>query len=142
MQSHSKAGTPLTLGLKINPRVATIRQVERPSKMIVGYEVIAYSEIWIKNLTSLPISFGVPSNQVTSPPLEGGFSSRIAAEAALSELSSILEFGDKGHGLTKTDDEGRDILLLPLQQCDILVGKKNYSAHSTCSIINPPQHNT
>ena len=127
-QSFNKLGTPLTFGIKLTPRIAALRQNDQTVKGVIGFDLVIHSEIWIKNLTALPILFGVPSFQLNTASLQDGTlrsshepSKKRAAEAALLELSSILEFGDRGHGISGEDGR-EEIVALPKQQCDSAIG--------------------
>ncbi len=123
MQSRNKFGAPLTLGLKIIPKVISFHnQIE----VIKGFELILHSELWICNLTSLPVTFGAPSSQFFSKNKENHtlknsnkrMTNMLNAENALLELSSILEFGDKGHSFTHESNENFsdcEVLMIPNQ---------------------------
>lgn len=131
MQSRNKFGSPLTLGLKIIPKVISFHnQIE----IIKGFELILHSELWICNLTSLPVTFGAPSSQFFSKNKENHtlrnsnkrMTNMLNAENALLELSSILEFGDKGHSFTNESNENfsdREVLMIPNQLNDEIVGE-------------------
>lgn len=124
VQSRTKFGAPLTLGVKIRPR----KSLHKESR-ILGFEIIVYSELWLKNLTDLPIVFGAPSMEILSPFATGvehtenyGSSTKLAAYSALLELNDILDFDfnerDKDFS---TSNEDLDILTLPVQESDSLV---------------------
>jgi len=131
VQTVGSCGSPLTFGVKIVPK--TISNVASSSTQshisIAGYDVIIFSELWIRNLTNLPLIFGAPSAQVykqsqnqqmkeTSDDLLNSVR-KVAAEAALMELTSVLEFGDRGKGLkVSLEDErspGGDVHALATQ---------------------------
>eukprot|EP00978_Attheya_sp_CCMP212_P014016 scaffold35454_cov51-Attheya_sp.AAC.6 len=93
-----------------------------------GMEVIVYAELWVRNLTLLPLAFGCPSAQIHTRKkgdIGEGESSSVAAEAALMEIASVLELGDRGKSLLNAFDQnlylGGDTYMLPLQQCDSIV---------------------
>jgi hypothetical protein len=121
---------PTTIGLQVSPRIVDIWNKGHPTSNIIGFDIVAYTELWIKNLTTLPIVIGAPSNQFYSRTsnISHSLSSindamrKSAAEAALYELSSILEFGDKGHDIIG-EPQKHDILTLPQQDCDYVTGK-------------------
>jgi len=132
VQLQNKFGAPLTIGLKIIPKVFS-RHGE--SDVVKGFDLVIHSELWLCNFTSLPISFGAPSEQVFSKTNDKSLSrssnqtvksSILNAENALLELSSILEFGDKGHSfIGDSDDQSNlgEIISIPSQKNDELVGK-------------------
>jgi hypothetical protein len=132
MQSRNKFGAPLTLGLKIIPKLISFHdQIE----VVKGFELIVHSELWICNLTSLPVIFGAPSSQFFSKNMEDRnlknsnkrMTNMLNAENALLELSSILEFGDKGHSFTNESNENcsdREVLMIPNQRNDeVIIGE-------------------
>lgn len=102
---------PLTIGVKVSPR---------PDGK--GVNLILYAEIWLRNLTSLPLTFGAPSLQVgTQEDLESTLPGKISADSALIELTSVLEangFGLFGNDGDDDEDLGDDIVNTPLQQCE------------------------
>ena len=125
IQAKEKCGVPLTIGVKI------IEKSPCPSTEItaLGFDVIFFAELWIRNLTDLPLVFGAPSVQIYHKQDgelgEGDLSlldsaGKVAAEAALMEITSVLELGDKGKGLSNGSDEddavGGDLYNLPTQQ--------------------------
>ncbi|KAL7473779.1 hypothetical protein ACHAXS_014457 [Conticribra weissflogii] len=107
----------LTIGARLLPRLPIGRETGR------GFNLIIYAEIWIRNLTKLPLTFGAPSAQVENNnynemPLLSG---KVSAESALVELTSVLDtngFGLFGAGDDDNDEFCRDNVNLPLQQCD------------------------
>ncbi len=122
-------GIPLTLGVRIVPKT-TLGTLEEPSKtQIYGIEIIVYAELWIRNVTSLPLNFGCPSYQVhghgesVNETFEDT-ATRFNAESALMEIANLLEVGDKGTGLSTK--AARDVAItggiesLPNQQCEEL----------------------
>lgn len=128
-QSYNKLGPPVTFGIQMNPRLATVSKNGKAVEVVIGFDLVVFSEIWIKNLTSLPILFGVPSRQIDFSSSDSASLNSIhepvrkkAAEAALLELSSILEFGDKGH---RPGDQKKEILALSKQECKTAVGKQS-----------------
>ena len=136
LKFQSGFGVPLVLGMKIIPKVISMNEGGHSyAKRIVGFDMILHSELWICNLTSLPITFGAPSFQIidniNSNAQNSGVKDRTSmrnAETALLELASILEFGDKGHSFTNDNDNddpsnGQEITVLPKQQNDEIIGK-------------------
>lgn len=95
-----------------------------------GLEVTLFAELWIKNLTSLPLVFGAPASQVKSTRGFGrnksklGSSGKLMAEVAVLEIASVLDFGEFGRDLNLDDDLKAtvgDILILPKQQAQVVV---------------------
>ncbi len=136
LQIEDVFGVPQTIGAKIIPRFGNKFEHILPSRgNISSLDVILHSELWIQNLTQLPLVFGVPSTQLflsghSVPNSNDGNNfdtpSKIAAQAALMELSSILEFGDKGKGLIQEEDSdciGGDVFNIPGQHCSLIVGE-------------------
>ncbi|KAG7345960.1 vacuolar-sorting-associated protein 13 C-terminal domain containing protein [Nitzschia inconspicua] len=123
-------GTPLTLGVRIVPKMTTDEPI---SGRCYGLEVIVYAEFWIRNISSLPLNFGCPSQQLhkKSGAMQTINSSidesiaRFTAESALMEIASLLEVGDKGTGLnqrsTREIAECGAIESLPQQEAPTLV---------------------
>jgi hypothetical protein len=123
-------GIPLVLGVRIVPKLTT----DDPFLgRFYGLEVIVYAELWIRNITSLPLNFGCPTHQLrkTSESLHATNSSfdesiaKFTAESALMEIANLLEVGDKGTGLNqaaarKTAETGT-IASLPQQEAPMLV---------------------
>lgn len=108
--------SPLTLGVKLSDRSYT--------ESGKGINLILYAEIWLRNLTSLPLTFGAPSFQIDAERgADSSLPAKINAESALVELTSVLEgssFGLLGGG---NDDDADyvncdDTLNLPLQQSE------------------------
>jgi hypothetical protein len=127
-QSFVRFGAPTTIGVKIIPRLKVLRKNGNLANCVIGFNIVFHSELWIKNLTNLPILFGALQNQLFSPYLRSGSLNSIhessrkkAAAAALVELSSILEFGDKGHGLGGKSCD-KEILALSKQQSAVATG--------------------
>jgi hypothetical protein len=127
-------GTPLTLGVRIVPKTTHAMLDDDISlSCIYGMEVIVFVELWIRNLTSLPLNFGCPAYQMqescyTSTGIYGGSeqsAARFTAESALMEIASVLEFGDKGTGLSNKAAlevaASGGIQSLPNQECRQLV---------------------
>ena len=127
-QSFVRFGAPTTIGVKIIPRLKVLRKNGNLANCVIGFNIVFHSELWIKNLTNLPILFGALQNQLFSPYLRSGSLNSIhessrkkAAAAALVELSSILEFGDKGHGIGGKSCD-KEILALSKQQSAVATG--------------------
>jgi hypothetical protein len=123
-------GVPLTFGVRIVPKLTIPDDPYRGR--VYGLEVIVYAELWIRNITSLPLNFGCPSYQLHEPGCKSeGFSvsdeslARFTAESALMEIANLLEVGDKGTGLSnktsRDSSESGGIESLPRQECDQLV---------------------
>lgn len=107
--------SPLTLGVKLSDRSYT--------ESGKGINIILYAEIWLRNLTSLPLTFGAPSFQIgVERDVDSLLPAKISAESALVELTSVLEgssFGLLGGNDDEAgDDHCDDTLNLPLQQSD------------------------
>jgi hypothetical protein len=126
--TNDKFGVPLTFGVRIVPKT-TLPPLDDPSRaQVYGLEVILYAELWIRNITSLPLNFGCPSYQVHESGHDGIFdesATRFTAESALMELANLLEVGDKGTGLS--NKAARDVSKtggiesLPNQECSALL---------------------
>lgn len=133
VQVHDdRFGVPLTFGVRIVPKM-TLPDDPYYGR-VYGLEVIIYAELWIRNITSLPLNFGGPSYQLHEPGKHQseGFSlsdeslARFTAESALMEIANLLEVGDKGTGLrnkgtTREVGESGGIESLPCQECDQIV---------------------
>eukprot|EP00980_Cylindrotheca_fusiformis_P027998 scaffold22575_cov141-Cylindrotheca_fusiformis.AAC.29 len=130
--NDDRLGVPLTFGVRIVPKMTL---PDDPSHgRVYGIEVIIYAELWIRNVTSLPLNFGCPSYQLHEPGKRQseGFSlsdeslARFTAESALMEIANLLEVGDKGTGLSnkraaREVEESGEIESLPCQECEQLV---------------------
>ena len=127
--SDGDFGIPLVLGVRTIPKLTT---EDAHCGRIYGLEVVIYAELWIRNITSLPLNFGCPAYQlepeqylhakVTSDDSVAKFT----AETALMELASLLEVGDKGTILNQKAakiniQRGHLIESLPDQECSELV---------------------
>jgi hypothetical protein len=130
--NDDRFGMPLTFGIRIVPKM-TLPDDPYHGR-VYGLEVIIYAELWIRNITSLPLGFGCPSYQLHEPGKHEseGFSlsdeslARFTAESALMEIANLLEVGDKGTGLrnknaTREVGESGGIESLPCQDCDQIV---------------------
>ena len=107
--------SPLTLGIKFSDRATT--------ESGKGTNLILYAEIWLRNLTSLPLTFGAPSFQIDADRgVDSSLPEKVSAESALVELTSVLEgssFGLLGGNDDDADDSHCDESLnLPLQQSE------------------------
>lgn len=102
---------PVTIGVKISSRSLNGK----------GFSLVLYAEIWLRNLTSLPLTFGAPTLQMGSDDdVQSTLTGKISADSALIELTSVLEgngFSLFGSGDGEDDDQCGDIVNLPLQQC-------------------------
>lgn len=123
-------GIPMTFGVRIEPKMTND---ESHRGRNYGVEVIIYAELWIRNITSLPLNFGCPAYQIYEPeqslttttPLNESIA-KFTAESALMELTSLLEVGDKGAAfnqkVAKEDTERSGLIeSLPGQQCRELI---------------------
>lgn len=121
VQTVGSCGSPLTFGVKIVPKkfsnVISSATQSDTSISIAGYDVIIFAELWVRNLTNLPLIFGAPSAQVYKHNQKQQMREKsddlldsvrkVAAEAALMELTSVLEFGDRGKGLKVNPEDER-----------------------------------
>ena len=123
-------GVPLTFGVRVVPKSSQAILGDLSMGHIHGIEIIVFAELWIRNLTTLPLNFGCPAYQMHFDPGDTyGMSelsvARFTAESALMEIASVLEFGDKGTGLS--NNSAREIAAtgrvqnLPNQECSRLV---------------------
>jgi hypothetical protein len=123
-------GTPLVFGVRIVPKMTS----DDPYYgRVYGLEVIIYAELWIRNITSLPLNFGCPTYQLHEPGSKVGRTrtasdesvARFTAESALMEIANLLEVGDKGTGLNQSMarqiSETGVLESLPDQECSLLV---------------------
>jgi hypothetical protein len=132
VQVRDEFGIPLTVGVRIVPKLARVQESGNPH--CYGFDIVTFAELWLRNLTSLPLAFGCPSTQInkqynrelneTSEPSSDEFGI-INAEAALIEIASVLEFGEKGKGLNLGDEGGSvinqsDTYLLPYQTANLI----------------------
>merc|ERR1712194_572827 len=106
---------PLTIGVKLSSRALDDGK---------GVNLIIYADIWLRNLTSLPLTFGAPSHQVGLEESQktkldpSSLPGKVSADSALIELTSVLEGNSFGlFGSSDDDDLCVVILNLPLQQC-------------------------
>ena len=85
-------------------------------------------ELWIRNITSLPLNFGCPSYQIYEPEQSltqtslNGSIAKFTAESALMELTSLLDGGAKGTAFNQNsaqDSSERSTTMesLPGQKC-------------------------
>ena len=98
-------GIPVRFGIRVTPK---LHQPPHGRPRCYGLELVFFAELWFQNLTDLPLCFGCPWSQLQSPnTLDPGpdetstfeSASKAAAESALLEIASVLEFGEKGKGL-------------------------------------------
>lgn len=122
VQSYDSNGVPLSFGIKVFPK--SLSSMEDDSGGVnqqVGIDVILYADLWMRNLSSLPIVFGAPDTQIFEKNTEslGENSGLFLAEAALMEIASVLELGERGKELKSKDDPvsytGADVCILPSQ---------------------------
>ena len=130
VQVRDELGAPLTVGMRLVPKIYKAAH-DAASSVCFGLDVILYADLWLLNQTGLPLVFGCPSMQLqTRRNNESGdtqqdgaqfdeSANKIAAEAALMEIASVLEFGEKGKNLIFSEDDSKegDIHLLPYQHC-------------------------
>lgn len=124
-------GIPMVFGVRIVPKMT----IDDPHRgRIYGLEVIIYAELWIRNITSLPLNFGCPAYQLHEPEqafhvtkaASDDYIAKFTAETALMELASLLEVGDKGTTLNQKavkekTEMGNLIESLPEQECSELM---------------------
>jgi hypothetical protein len=123
-------GVPLTIGLRVIPKFCGIAD---GSFFTYGVDVVAHAELWLRNLTALPLVFGCASHQVHEPIGSGSAANddsdtdaaaKVTAEAALSEIASVFEMGDRGKGLRSQSMDNSssavgDVEFLPFQSSGI-----------------------
>lgn len=123
---------PSTFGLKVVPNVSIHVQGTRQIRIITGYDLILFTKLWFCNFTHLNLVFGAPSTEINfrkkaCARVHGAAydtGNKIAAEAAIMEISSILEFGDKGTSREGDDSCYRgDVSIISKQQSNEAVGK-------------------
>jgi SHR-binding domain of vacuolar-sorting associated protein 13 len=124
---ESDFGVPIVCGVRVVPKIMAKSDWKRSTGDRYGVTIIIYAELWISNLTSLPLAFGCPSHQIRA---EGnsddsmGDATKFSAEAALMELASVLELGENGTELdTRHADMAAtagDIYLMPYQECPVI----------------------
>lgn len=115
----------MTIGVKIRARKSTA-----DDSNILGFDIIVYSELWLKNLTDLPIIFGTPSREifnalhVTDETHTYCSPNNMIAYSALMEIGDILdfEFNERAKDFENTGED-LDVLPLAYQQSEIVVGK-------------------
>ena len=114
--TNDSFGVPLTLGVRILPKM-TVPSIDDPTRSrIYGLEVILFAELWIRNITDLPLNFGCPSLQFHEA-ASGDGELAFTAENALMEIANLLEVGDKATGL-RNDIFNEDFKSLPNQECN------------------------
>jgi hypothetical protein len=122
------SGAPLRLGIKLQAKNSLSSYYDKEAPY--GFDIILFSELWIKNLTPLPLVVGAPTSQVngTDAIKSGEATSRsldvagkLAAETALMEIVSVLELGDRGRNINVQEDLTNitgELFVLPLQEAD------------------------
>lgn len=122
-------GCPVHVGIRLTPK---LNEAWFGQPRCYGLDVVVFAELWFRNLTNMQINFGCPWNQLNPQgaveELVDDFSafetaSKAAAESALMEIASVLEFGDKGKVLAAKDqekEEQRNVRSLPLQASEAL----------------------
>ena len=126
--SNDSFGVPMTFGVRVLPKLTYGQMGDVSKAQIYGAEVILFTELWIRNITSLPLNFGCPSAQLhgskaSTSRVIAENASRFNAESALMEIASLLEVGDKGTGFDRQGSKGElvpHIESLPNQECDEL----------------------
>ena len=131
VQLQDEFGVPLTIGVRLLPKLAG--EQDKDAAQCFGYNVIVFAELWLRNLTSLPLSFGCPAAQISKTyghdnrqAPEAGIDEAgiINAEAALIEIASIFEFGERGKGVNLRDENDSTAIsktyLLPYQTADLI----------------------
>lgn len=135
VQIRTDFGVPITIGLRNVPKLNKSLHDGTMATSCYGSELIVYVELWFRNLTTLPLNIGCPSCEVVGTVDLGEKdneeseyeenAAKFTAEAALMEMASVLEFGEKGTGLTGRNGsqihESFDIRSLPLQESKFLV---------------------
>ena len=100
-------GSPFCFGVRVIPKTGSIASLP----YCYGVEVVLHAELWFVNHTGLPLNFGCPLKQLESTratndngPGESSLETvgRAAAEAALNEIASVFELGEKGKELAVT----------------------------------------
>lgn len=125
VQSIDEFGCRLTLGLRMLPKLVKTKNAAM-EMTCYGIDVIVYAELWLRNKTSLPLSFGCPSFQIESRQSSGFAdtyqeSGKMVAEAALLEIASVLEFGDKGKNLRNKEESQTNLICpLPFQEASLV----------------------
>ena len=133
-------GSPTTLGIRIIKKMATKEGGTGSKAICFGVDVILYAELWISNLTTLPLTFGCPVTQIhkanksthdddesskISSADQPGEASVHSAEAALMEIASVLELGEKGSKMdtrkATLQEETGAVVILPQQKSSSLV---------------------
>lgn len=129
VQSFPRLGSPTTIGVKILPRLKTLKRNGKSVHKVIGFEIVLHSELWIKNLTNLPIAFGARSKELFDKRTRDGSLDSIheasrqqAAQAALLELSMLFDLDARG-----SDSVGKswseEIFPLARQQCLFAIGR-------------------
>jgi hypothetical protein len=128
VQSKDEFGDLLTLGVRMIPKLVKAYRNGVESFTIYGIDMIVYSELWLRNTTTFSLSFGCPSIQIQRNQRAYGAddaytdSGKMVAEAALLEIASVLEFGDKGKNLKNKNEELTSKLCqLPFQESNMMI---------------------
>lgn len=118
VQANDNIGCPLTLGLRLLPKVI---DGKGDSDACFGITIVVFSELWFRNLTQLPLCFGCPwskpvvyENGVTSVESAG----KAIAEAALAEMADILDFGNSTHVIESSRRVDSDYEMIAYQELD------------------------
>lgn len=115
--------------MKILPRLKSLKRNGKSVHKVIGFEIVLHSELWIKNLTNLPIAFGARSRELFDKRTRDGsldsiheVSRQQAAQAALLELSMLFDLDARG-----SDSVGKswseEIFPLARQQCLFAIGR-------------------
>lgn len=109
-------GVQLHFGIRATPK---LNQPSHTPPRCYGFEVVIFAELWFRNLTTINITFGCPQLCAQSKEVDDAedasifeSASKAAAESALLEIASVLEFGDKGKGLSGSSEGKFDMLNL------------------------------
>ncbi len=135
VQIRNDFGVPLTIGVRNVPKGAKSLFEGNAGTGYYGVEMIVYAELWFWNLTSLPLNIGCPARQLIGVLNSADINSKenaydvnaakFTAEAALMEMASVLELGEKGTGLTgrygNPTSKPFGTRSLPLQESNFLV---------------------
>ena len=140
VQIDDDFGAPTTIGIRIVKKMATKEGVTNSKAICFGVDVILYAELWMSNLTTLPLTFGCPATQVykannntpdddessnNSSADQPGEAAVHSAEAALMEIASVLELGEKGSKMdtrkATLQEEAGAVVILSQQQSSSLV---------------------
>ena len=122
VQSKCESNAPITFGVKIIPKNPFYPDFSSGiDTAIFGFDVILFADLWMRNMTSLNLTFGAPESQIYEMKKSShAGKDTAAAEATLMDIASVLELGEKGKPLRSNDNFqsmyiGGEIFNLPLQ---------------------------